>query len=180
VVRVSRLLQQSGPRTALVVEVPAAEPVVGRFRASYDPSAGQGVPAHVTVLYPWLPTGALDDATLRDLADVLAAVSSFDVRFASLQRFPQTLWVAPEPPDPFITLTWAVCARWPECPPYGGEFDSVIPHLTVADDVDVDSLAHVVTEVAPVLPIATRVETVTLLALDGTGRWNRHSTYPLG
>ena len=62
----------------------------------------------------------------------------------------------------------------------GGEFDSVIPHLTVADDVDVDSLAHVVTEVAPALPIATRVETVTLLALDGTGRWNRHSTYPLG
>ena len=176
----SVLLQQHGPRTALVVEVPAAEPVVGPYREAYDPSAQQGVPAHVTVLYPWLPTGALDEATLRDLTDVVRRVSAFDVQFTQLQRFPQTLWVAPEPPDPFIALTSVIVDRWPECPPYGGEFDSVVPHLTVADDVDVDSLADVVTSVAPALPIETRVDALSLLVLDGQGRWSRHSTYSLG
>ena len=43
-------------QTALVVAVPSAEPVVARLRASYDVAAAYGVPAHVTVLYPFLPT----------------------------------------------------------------------------------------------------------------------------
>lgn len=177
----SDLLSRPGPRTALVVEVPAVEPVVGRFRAAYDPSAAAGMPPHVTVLYPWLPAGALDAATLRDLGDVVGAVRAFDVTFTQLQRFPRTLWVAPSPPDPFIALTAAIVGRWPECPPYGGEFDRVIPHLTVADGMDVDSLAEVVTAVAPQLPVAGRVAEVSLMVrADGSGHWERHSSYSLG
>lgn len=177
----SDLLARPGPRTALVAEFPAVEPVVGRFRAAYDPSAAAGMPPHVTVLYPWLPTGALDEATLADLGAVVAAVPAFDVTFTQLQRFPRTLWVAPSPPDPFVALTAALVGRWPECPPYGGEFDRVVPHLTVADGMDVDSLAEVVTAVAPQLPLVSRVEAVSLMVRDGAeGRWVRHSRHPLG
>ena len=41
--------------TALVALIDAAESVVGRWRADLDPSARLGMPAHVTILYPWIP-----------------------------------------------------------------------------------------------------------------------------
>lgn len=110
--------------------------MVGSYRARLDPSATDGMPAHVTVLWPWLPAGALDEATRRDLADVVRKVPATEVGFRALARFPSTLFLAPEPPDVFVALTDAVATRWPECPPYEGEFDEVVPHLTVADGVD--------------------------------------------
>lgn len=175
----SDLLAVSGARTALVVEVPEAEPVVGEWRARHDPSAAVGMPAHVTVLYPWLPADAVDDATTADLEGVLAAVPSFEVVFRELARFPRTLYLAPSPPDAFVALTSAVVARWPECPPYDGRYDEVVPHLTVADAVDVDALAHVVAGVAPRLPVRTRVAAVSLFARAADGQWQRVSVHPL-
>src|SRR6478609_6635048 len=53
--------------SALVITVPAAEPVVGPWRLQYDPSAAAGMPAHVTVLYPWLAASAIDDHVLDRL-----------------------------------------------------------------------------------------------------------------
>ena len=43
------------PESAILVPVPEAGPVVGRLRARLDRSASRGVPAHVTVLYPFVP-----------------------------------------------------------------------------------------------------------------------------
>ena len=40
--------------SALVVLVPEADPLVGPFRSFFDPSAALGVPAHVTLLYPFV------------------------------------------------------------------------------------------------------------------------------
>jgi hypothetical protein len=39
--------------SALLVTVPAAEPAVARHRSRLDTSATVGVPAHITVLYPF-------------------------------------------------------------------------------------------------------------------------------
>ena len=43
--------------SALLVAVPAAEPAVAAHRSRLDTSAAVGVPAHITVLYPFLPPG---------------------------------------------------------------------------------------------------------------------------
>ncbi len=171
--------REPGARSALVVEVPDAEPVVGEWRARLDPSAALGMPAHVTVLYPWLPADAVDDATRADLDGVLSAVPSFDVAFGELARVPRTIYLAPSPPDAFVALTSAVVARWPECPPYEGRYDEVVPHLTVADAVDVDALAHVVAGVAPRLPVRARVTAVSLFVRRADGPWERASVHPL-
>jgi hypothetical protein len=40
--------------SAVVVPVPEAEPRVGALRTALDPSAALGVPAHVTILYPFV------------------------------------------------------------------------------------------------------------------------------
>ena len=60
-------MRDPAPESALVVRVPEAEPVVNRFRAAYDPSAPAGVPAHVTLLYPFKPPDALTEPVLAGL-----------------------------------------------------------------------------------------------------------------
>ena len=52
------VLLRAMPETALVVEVPEAEPLVSQWRAQHDWSAQRGVPAHITILYPFAPPSA--------------------------------------------------------------------------------------------------------------------------
>jgi len=60
-------------RSGLIVEVPEAEPAVARWRAQLDPLAAQGVPAHVTVLYPFLPVTEIDGQVRSRLTALFAA-----------------------------------------------------------------------------------------------------------
>lgn len=166
--------------TALVVTVPAAEPVIGRWRGDLDPSAPSGMPPHVTVLYPWLDADALHEDELDALREIVAGIPAFDVEFTEFQRFPRTLWLAPHPADPFVRMTLAVQRRWPERDPYAGRFPSIVPHLSVGDAVDPDALGHVVADVAPRLPFPAHVGDVTVMVRDTSGMWTAHSSYPLG
>jgi hypothetical protein len=43
---------ESQATTALIILVPEAEAFVKEFRDKYDPSAAEGMPAHITVLFP--------------------------------------------------------------------------------------------------------------------------------
>ncbi len=45
-----------------MVPVPAVEPLVARYRDRFDAAAGGGVPAHITVLYPFVEPSAWTDA----------------------------------------------------------------------------------------------------------------------
>ena len=166
--------------TALVVVVPEAEPVIGRWRGELDPSARRGMPPHITVLYPWAPLDELDDGQLEELGAIVATVPSFTVSLNDIQRFPQTLWLGPYPTDPFVRLTTGVEQRWPAYEPYSGRFSAIVPHLSIGDAVDPDALGHVVAEVSPRLPIEAKVASVALFAHDEEGRWQQHSVYPLG
>jgi hypothetical protein len=67
-------------RTALIAEIPAAEPVVGRYRDQLDATMALGIPAHVTILAPFAPVGGLGTAELDRLSRLFAAVPAFDVR----------------------------------------------------------------------------------------------------
>lgn len=166
--------------TALVLPVPAADPVVGAWREQFDPSAASGAPAHLTVLYPWLDSDRLDEATLGTLAEIAAAVPAFDLQLAGFGRFERTLWLAPTPADPVSDLTFAVAGRWPDHQPYGGEFGGTpTPHLTVGHEIDPDSLGHVVADVSGSLPISGRVDELLLLVQD-EGRWVEQRRFPLG
>lgn len=166
-------------QTAIIVEVPAAEPAVRRWRERYDASAPYGVPAHVTVLVPFLHVDQVDEAVLDDLRAIFAGHPAFDLELRSFGRFPTVLYVEPEPAEPFQRLTAAVYARWPEYPPYRGEHGTeVIPHLTVAHDVGEEILAEARRDVASRLPVRTTVTDAWLLWCDGP-RWLRHTRLPL-
>jgi hypothetical protein len=107
--------------SAILVPVPEAEPVAGHLRARLDRPAGRGVPAHVTVLYPFVPQ--ITDAAVTQAAAAVASVAGFECRFAGIQWFGEdVLWLAPEPSAPFLALTAAVHAAFPHYPPFGGAF----------------------------------------------------------
>jgi hypothetical protein len=48
--------------SAVLLCVPEAEALVGTWRQQHDPSAARGVPAHVPLLYPFLPAGQVDES----------------------------------------------------------------------------------------------------------------------
>jgi 2'-5' RNA ligase len=128
-------------QTALLVEIPAAEPVVGLHRASLDPSAALGVAAHVTVLFPFVPVSKLGTAELDRLGAMFADVPAFEVRLDHTQWFgTSVLWAGPQDPGPFRDLTARVFAAFPDYPPYGGQFEDVVPHLTIADNGPLDEM----------------------------------------
>lgn len=165
--------------TALVVRVPEAEPAVREWRGRLDHAASEGVPAHVTVLFPFLPASGIDSAALAILGEVFGRHRSFEVAFERCGRLPGLLYLAPEPDAPFRRLTEAVVDRWPETPPYGGRFDDVVPHLTVAqrqDDLVV--LEEAEADLNGRLPFTAQVSAVDLVVHDGT-RWQQQMSFPL-
>ena len=121
------------PITALIVPVPEAEPLVSELRQRHDPSAAEGVAAHITVLVPFKDPAKLSPHDLGELERVIGEHASFTYTMNEVQRWPQTTALSPSLATPFIELTNAVHRAFPGYPPYGGKHAEVVPHLTVAD-----------------------------------------------
>jgi len=165
-------------QTALLATVAETEPVVGPWRLRFDAAAAAGVPAHVTVLYPFLDADRISPAVLDDLGTVIGAHRSFAARFGECRRFPDVLYLAPTPDEPFRALTESTVRRWPEAPPYEGQFAEVIPHLTVAHRQPPAVLDELEATLAGELPIPATISSVTLFVSDGK-RWSRRADFPL-
>lgn len=166
-------------KTAVVVPVPAADPVVDRWRQRYDPGAAAGIPAHITVMVPWLPAEDLDAARLDQLRHEVGAISAFDFALTAVEWFDRrVLWLAPRPDEPFVALTTRLAERF-GTPPWGGTFKRVIPHLTVARVSDREDLGPVDADVSAALPVQCRAEEAWVMVGDGR-RWRVHDRAPLG
>jgi len=162
---------------AVPIRIP---PSLAQVRRRWDRAAKAGALAHVTVLYPFLPTSGLTPDVRVQLAAIARSVSPFEVRFARVRRFDDgVVWVAPEPATPFQALTAAAVACWPDHPPYGGIFDAVIPHLTVVES-DVAPLAEVEALARRVTPFTARAERLELWRQGEDGRWLPHWRLRLG
>lgn len=154
--------------------VPEVEPLVAGYRLAHDWSAARGVPAHITVLYPFVEADEVDEEAVDA---VLAGHPAFDFRLARLERWPgPVVYLAPEPESPFRALTEAIWGRWPEHPPYEGAFADVIPHLTISDKADID-----VSDVEAALPVDARASEVVLIEeIAEGGMWQARRWYRLG
>jgi 2'-5' RNA ligase len=175
-------MPEPADQTALIVPVPETEPVVGPIRAELDGSAARGVPAHVTVLYPFLPPAEITDEVLSTLRDLFAGYEPFDVEFTEVRWFAdQVAWLAPEPSMAFRQLTAAVWNSFPETPPYAGEHPGTHPHLTLGLKHPVDVLQRAAADVTPQLPVAASISTVHLFAgSTAPDSWRSLEVFTLG
>ena len=166
--------------TALLVPVADAEPLVRRHRHALDPVAPLGVPAHVTVLYPFLPPDDVDQAVCRAIAGVIEGFGAFEFALSDVRRFADgVVYLAPEPPEPFVAITEALVDRWPDFPPYGGTYDAVVPHLTVAKTNGGAEISALATDLERGLPIAARADAVWLMEGQPDDRWAIRAVFPL-
>ncbi|MDP9240381.1 MAG: 2'-5' RNA ligase family protein, partial [Actinomycetota bacterium] len=147
-----------------------------------DPSAAWGVPAHLTVLYPFLSPERVDAAVLATLAVAVRSVPGFEVAFSRIGWFDEAVvWLAPEPAQPFRDLTLAVWRQFPETPPYAGAYPDLAPHLTIGEGAPVESLRQEAERVAQHLPIRTTVEVVQLICGSAEpASWSQLAEFPLG
>ncbi|MEL6151457.1 MAG: 2'-5' RNA ligase family protein [Chloroflexota bacterium] len=91
------------------------------------------LPAHISVLYPFVPEPDLPTAT-DHLRDLCAAIEPFDITVAGYGEFPQVTYLQIEPSDELNALMQQVHAAFPQCDPYHGTFGKEPPptHITVA------------------------------------------------
>ena len=166
-----------GAETCLILPVPAAEPLVGPLRARLDRSAAEGIPAHITILYPFVPDDLLSDQDLLALRSLFAAHAPIHFELGGIGEFPDVLYLELDLVEPFIELTNRVWQRWPEHPPYRGTHRTVIPHLTVASGALV-STREIREDLEKGLPISARADEAWLLRGDH-GRWHRSHQFGL-
>jgi len=165
-------------RSGLIVTVPQAEPAVSAWRSQLDPMAALGVPAHLTVLFPFVPPAGIDEATRTTLRELLSSVTTFDFSLVATRWFADTVvWLAPDPDAPFRVLTQAVADAFPAYPPYGGQFPDPVPHLTIADRGPPEAMHAAEQQLQRALPIRSIAGSVTLLTELPTGRWDQTATF---
>src|SRR5664280_2040448 len=168
-------------RSGLIVEIPEAEPAVAEPRHRLDRVAALGVPAHVTALFPFVRPDTIQPATLRRVCETAAAVAPFDYRFARTAWFAkEVLCLVPDRPEPFAELTGRLWATFPDCPPYGGQFDEVVPHLTIGQGADPRELLGAEAAVLSHGPVEGRARRLTLMTEGIDGHWSRLGFCVLG
>lgn len=159
-------------QSALLIPVPEADTVVGRWRHEHDPVAAAGVPAHITLIVPWLAPSEISGADLAKLDTELSDVRAFDFELTHVDWFGRrVLWVAPEPVAPFLEITNRLAEQF-GTPPWEGEFDEIVPHLTVAHAGEGAELVSIASDVSASLPLRCRAAEVWVMVGDGT-RWHR-------
>jgi hypothetical protein len=164
--------------TALVVPAFEAEPVLGPLRRRHTPSGSDGVPAHVTLISPFAPAPVLP-SLLPELEALVASWPAAPFALRRVRRWPSIVWLDPEPSAPFVAMTEALVARFPDYPPYEGLHDEVIPHVTVATREEEDVLDELAAELEPALPIACAGDTVQLLQRGDDLRWHERLRWRL-
>ena len=167
----------TGQAAALVVLVPEAEPVIGASRTLHTQDGAAGMPAHVTLLYPFAPIGAVDIDAVRDdrRGDPAVCVRApRRPRVAGRRRLPR----ATTGRALRRAHAWSA-ARFPDYPPYGGIHDDVVPHVTVVHTGDPRARADAAASVAGSLPIRCDADEIWLMH-EVNGRWRGHTPFPLG
>jgi len=161
---------------AVVVVVEAPGPAVDACRHRYDPGARAGMPPHVTVLYPVPDPGRGADGLGETLGPVLVGHPPFRFWLRAIGRFPGVVYLTVDPSEPFVDLTEAVGDAL-GIAPYGGAFDQVVPHLTVAARRRLPR--RVVRSLEEDLPIEAVARDVRVLA-QSDGGWTQRCALPLG
>jgi 2'-5' RNA ligase len=130
------------------------------------------------VLFPFLDESRIDSDACAAIGEMIGRHRPFEVRFEHCGRFPGILYLAPEPDASFRRLTEAIADRWPETPPFGGQFDDVVPHLTIAQGQDDAVLKETEADLRGRLPVTARVSSVDLMVHNGV-KWQQRASFAL-
>ena len=147
-------------------------------------AAEDGMPPHMTLLWPWIEPPVAESAISR-AADAVAGLASFTLTFNRCGRFPGVVYLVPEPVGPVDGLVRSLRVAFPETPPFRGEFGRApIPHLTAAKSKNEAHLDHVQSTLDRSLsgaPITVAVSHISVseAGLGADDRWGVRAELPL-
>jgi hypothetical protein len=131
-----------------------------------------------------VPQADLDRNVLGSLEEFFAARTRFELTLTELREFPAVVYAAPEPVGALKRWVAELWERFPEYPPYEGEFDEVIPHATLGTWEEPDRREEVVTRARQLtqelLPLACTIQDVALFEEYAPDQWRERRRFPLG
>lgn len=168
-------------RTALIIVAPhEVQAIAHPLMRQYAPDSAIRVPAHITLMFPFVPFERLSEASpaLQTLAENIAP---FEVTMEGYGSFPTVAFMQPRDPQPIQQLFRQVFAAFPEYPPYEGRFGSDLhPHMTVGEFIS--EAEQRVADLPAYTPITFRVERLHLIygTLEAPLPWITYSVISLG
>ena len=170
-------------RTAISLLLDEAAPALASARAELDPAGAARVPLHISVLYPFVPRSEVTPELIARLHEVFRPRRSLSFSLSRVAAFPGiAVYAAPTPDEQLVSLIHDVAAIFPETPPYGGAFAEPVPHATLCPlPVDGDEaavLGFVRARIEPLLPIACRLDAISLLEEYEPDRWRELERLP--
>ncbi len=123
-------------QTGLVIPVPEADALLAAVGARYPGTVREGVPAHVSLLYPFVAAAELDEQVTSALCELLAEQAPMPVQFAECYRREGFVALRPDPIDGLTELMNKTHLRWPDVVPYEGVYQDVEPHRPRAPIAD--------------------------------------------
>lgn len=140
--------------TGLIIPVPAFESFIRHHRRINSAVSPEGVPAHLTLLYPFLPPMGCKEAH-AEVAGFFSEVKPFEFELTKVGWFgDRVVFLAPEDPGPFIALTERLIEHWSVCIPYGGRHGGAhVPHLTLGIEGTPEEMASLAEAAERLLPI---------------------------
>ena len=113
----SALPSASKSATVIVVPVPEAEALVGRYRLRHTTSGGKGMPAHITVVAPFVDSDLLAAGAIQEVRDLLSEFGAFGFSLARAAYFAlderRALYLAPTPSEPFVRMAETILGQFP-------------------------------------------------------------------
>lgn len=150
--------------TGLIIPVPAFEGFIREHRAVNSAVSPEGVPAHLTLLYPFLPPFRCDEAH-AEVEDFFNQIEPFEFELTHVGWFEdRVVFLAPSDPTPFVALTERLIDQWTQCIPYGGRHAGKhVPHLTLGIEGTPAEMASLAEAAEKLLPIKCTAEQAWLM-----------------
>jgi 2'-5' RNA ligase len=166
--------------SAVIVRAPLPRGLE-RLRRRRVGNAAVGVPAHMTLLHPFIEPESLGPSVRRRLRDVAADHLPFDYRQERRAEWPDAIYVAVDPVRPFVRLQRDLQAAFPDWPIYGAGVDFEFePHITVADRVGMLEPGVREDPAWRALPRPAHTHAIDVIATRPDGRWRLVWRIPLG
>ena len=122
-------------QSVILIPVPEAEEAVSTLRNIYDPGAPKGIPAHITLLFPFINPLEITLEQIEKLRNILN-IEKFSFALSKIKTFPGVVYLEPTEREKFISLTKKIYSAFPDYPPSEGKFlPDIIPHLTIGHEL---------------------------------------------
>ena len=165
-------------RSAVIVRahLPAS---LERWRRRCVAQAAIGLPAHATMLYPFVAPERLGPDVRAQLVRVARRHSPIAHALDGPRAWPDVVYLSLHPSEPFVALQEDLGRAFPDFPIYGPEFDlEFVPHVTIAEEgagcVPLDDPAW------RALPRAAVASAIEVIARPEEGPWRTVWRIPLG